>query len=174
MLDKCFKILANLLRILTNAVANLTNVLRIKQQHDTCVANWHIHITCLSFFFFLFARLFPISLFPIKVILVFAFFHYTTRISIQMLANLYKRLTITTNALPLVRMAYELLPNMLRICVFTNFRNMFLKFAKSRERPRMYTNTNECKLITMLPLRFVTELPRYYVNDTFRNIFAQV
>ena len=68
MLEKCFKILANLLRILTNAVANLTNVLRIK--HDACVANWHIHITGLSFCFFLFARLFPISLFPIILILI--------------------------------------------------------------------------------------------------------
>ena len=87
-----------------------------------------------------------------------------------MLANLYKRLTITTNALPLIRMACKLLPNMLRIYVFTNFRNMFLKFAKPRERPRMYTNTNECKAISMRPLRFVTKLPRYYVNDTIRNI----
>ena len=67
MLEKCYKILANLLRILTNAVANLTNVLRIKQQHDTCVAKWHIHITGLSF---LFATLFPISLFPIILILI--------------------------------------------------------------------------------------------------------
>ena len=87
-----------------------------------------------------------------------------------MLANLYKRLTITTNALPLIRMACELLPNMLRIYVFTNFRNMFLKFAKPRERPRMYTNTSECKAISMRPLRFVTKLLRYYVNDTIRNI----
>ena len=41
-------ILANMflecLRILTNAVANLTNALRMKQQHDTCVAYLHIHI----------------------------------------------------------------------------------------------------------------------------------
>ena len=86
------------------------------------------------------------------------------RKSIRMLGNLYKRLTITTNALPLIRMVSELLPNMLRICVFTNFRNMFLKFAKPRERPRMYTNTNECKAITMRPFRFLTELPRYYVT----------
>ena len=106
---------------------------------------------------FLFARLCPISLFPI---ILSAFFHYTTRISIRMLANLYKRLTISTNALPLMRMAWELLPNMLRICVFTSFRNMFLKFAKPREQPRMHTNTIECKAITMQPLRFVTELQR--------------
>ena len=36
-----------------------------------------------------------------------AFVHYTTRMSIQMLANLYKRLTITTNALPMIRMACD-------------------------------------------------------------------
>ena len=53
-----------------NAVANLTNVLRIKQQqHDTCLANRHIHIAGLSFCF-LFTRLFPISLFPIILILI--------------------------------------------------------------------------------------------------------
>ena len=40
--------------------------------------------------------------------LLSAFFHYTTRISIRMLSNLYKRLTITTNVLPLIRMACEL------------------------------------------------------------------
>ena len=41
-----------------------------------------------------------------------AFFHYTTIISIRMLANLYKHHTITTNALLLIRMAC----NCLRIC----------------------------------------------------------
>ena len=95
--------------------------------------------------------------------LLSAFFHYTTRTSIRMLATIYKRLTITTNALPLIRLAFELLPNMLRICVFMSLRNMFLKFAKPREQPRMYTNTNECKAITMRLSRFVTELQRYYV-----------
>ena len=111
----------------------------------------------------LFARLCPISLFPHHIILVVRIISFTTRISIRMLVNLYKRLTITTNALSLTRMACELLPNMLRICVFTNFRNMFLKFAKPRKQPRMYTNTNEFRAITMRPLRFVTELQRYYV-----------
>ena len=79
---------------------------------------------------------------PSYLYLLSASFHYTTRISIRMQANLYKRLTITTIALSLIRMACELLPNMLRICVFTNFRNMFLKFAKPLEQPRIYTNTN--------------------------------
>ena len=84
-----------MLRILTNAVANLTNVLRIKQQHDTCVAYLHIHIAGLSFCYSL-----------------STFFHYTTRISIRMQANLYKRLKITKNALLVIRMAW----NCLRIC----------------------------------------------------------
>ena len=63
-----------------------------------------------------------------------AFFHYTMRISMRILANLYNCLTITTNA-----------------------------FAKPREQPRMNTITNECKAITIQPLRFVTELQQYYV-----------
>ena len=68
-LQICFTIVTNAcLRILTNAVANLTNVLGIKQQHNTCVAYLHIHIADLSFCF-LFARLFPISVFPIILIL---------------------------------------------------------------------------------------------------------
>ena len=128
----------------------------MKQQQDTCVAYLHIHIA--GIFLFLFAR--PNQLIPQLSV----FFHYTTRISIRMPANLYKRLTITTNALPLIRMACELLPDMLRICVFTNSMNLFLKIAKPRKWPLMYTYTNECKMITMRPLRFVTELPRYYVK----------
>ena len=60
--------LKNAKRILTNAVVNLTNVLRLKQQHDTCVY-LHIHIVGLSFCF-LFARLCPISFFPIILILI--------------------------------------------------------------------------------------------------------
>ena len=73
MLERYFKTLANLfydcykcLRILTNDVANLTNVLRMTQQHDTCLY-LHIHIAGLSFCF-LFARFCPISLFPIILI----------------------------------------------------------------------------------------------------------
>ena len=31
-------------RTLTNTIVNLTNVLRMKQQHDTCVGYLHIHI----------------------------------------------------------------------------------------------------------------------------------
>ena len=108
-------------------------------------------------------------------ICVFIAVKYTTRISIRMLANLYKRHTITKNLRTAIdKNGLRLLPNMLRICVFTNFRNMFLKFAKPRERPRMFTNSNECQANTLRPLRFVNELLRCYVNEPIRNIFAQV
>ena len=153
-------------------------MLRIKQQHDTCVAYLHIHIAGLSFCF-LFARLFPISLFPIILILIvrtpslyYMYENINTNAS-ESLQTFYRYDHYKCVA-PLIRMACELLPNMLRMCVFTNFRNMFLKFAKPREQPQMYTNTNECKAITMQQMRFVTELPRYYVNDTIRNIFARM
>ena len=85
----------------------------------------------------------------------------------------YKCVAIDKNGL-------RLLPNMLRICCeyassrFLGISILFLKFAKPRERPRILTNTNECQAITMRPLRFVSELPRYYVNEPIRNIFAQV
>ena len=140
----------------------------MKQQHDACVAYLHIHIDGLSFCF-LFARLYPISLFPIILILIVRIISLNYE-NINM--NASKSLQTSHDHYKCV--ACELLPNMLRICAFTNFRNMFLKFAKPRERPRMYTNTNECKAIAMRALRFVTELPRYYVNDTIRNIFALV
>ena len=109
----------------------------MNQQHDTCVDYLHIHIAGSVFLFFFIYKALPNQLIPIILYLLSSFFHYTTRISIRMLANLYKRLTITTNTSPLTRMACELLPNMLRICVYTNFRNMFLKFAKPRKQPRM-------------------------------------
>ena len=180
MLEKYFKIIANLFYDCYKCLRMLTNPYELRCKSYERVANEtttrHMRIFaythCRSIFLFLFAGLCPISLFPI--ILMSAFFHYTTRISMHMLAKLYKCLPITTNASPLIRKACELLPNMLRICIFTNFMNLFLEFAKSREWPRMYTNTKECQTITMRPLRFVTELPRYYVNDTIRNMFAQV
>ena len=167
--------------MLKNAYESLRMPLRIlrtccERNNNSTHAYICIHVHPLPVYLFVFYLLGPAqsAYSPLYQYSLSAFFHYTMRISIRMRAKLYKRLTITTNALPLIRMAYELLPNMLRICVFTNFMNLFLKFAKPRERPRMYTNTNECKAVTMRPLRFVTELPRYYVNDTIRNIFAQV
>ena len=122
----------------------------------------------------LFARLCPISLFPIIMLLI-----------VRILSIYYEN--INTNASESLQTSYDhnkcvaidknglrLLPNMLRICLFTNFRTKFLKFAKPRERPRMLTNTNECQAITMRPLSFVSKLPRYYVNEPIRNKFAQV
>ena len=124
----------------------------MKKQHETCVY-LHIHIAGL-YFCFLFARLCPISLFPIILIL-----------TIRLLSLYYeniktnasdKRLTITTNALPLIRMACELLPNMLRICVFTNFMNLILnsqKLVNGRECIRIQTNAKRspCDHCDLLP-----------------------
>ena len=72
--------------------------------------------------FLIFACTCSISLFSFKICLLSAFI----LCSIRMLENLYKRLTITTNALLLIRMAC----NCLRICCkyafLTEFRNLFL------------------------------------------------
>ena len=93
--------------------------------------------------FLTFASTFLISFFSFKFCLMSAFLFY----SIRMLANLCKRLTITTNALLLIRMAC----NCLRICCeyafITEFRNMFLIFAIPLERPeclRIRTNVWRC------------------------------
>ena len=52
-------------------------------------------------FFLIFASICSISLFSFKICLLSAFLLY----SIRILANLYKRLTITTNAFLVIRMA---------------------------------------------------------------------
>ena len=94
-----------------------------------CLICVHVYgIACVSLFL-TFARTCSISLFSFKFCLLSAFLLY----SIRVLANLCKRLTITTNALLLIRMAC----NCLRICCeyafLTEFRNMFLIFAISLE-----------------------------------------
>ena len=80
--------------------------------------------------FLIFASTCPISLFSFKFCLLSAFLLY----SLRMLANLYKRHTIITNALLLIRMAC----NCLRICCqyafLTEFGNIFLIFAIPLER----------------------------------------
>ena len=80
--------------------------------------------------FLIFASICSISLFSSKICLLSAFLLY----SIRTLETLYKRLTITTNALLLIIMAC----NCLRICCkyafLTEFRNMFLIFAIPLER----------------------------------------
>ena len=128
MLEKCFKILANLfydcykcLRMLTNpyecCCESYDRELRIKQQHDTCVAYLHIHIAGLSFFFFFFfARLFPISLFSIVLILIVRILSlYYENIntnaseSLQTSYDHYKCVAIDQNDL---RTAFEYVANM--------------------------------------------------------------
>ena len=80
--------------------------------------------------FLIFASTCSISLFSFNFFLLSVFLLY----SIRMLAILCKRLTITTIALLLIRMAC----NCLRICCeyafLTEFKNMFLMFAILLER----------------------------------------
>ena len=89
MLANCFMILANLfykwykcLRMLANTIADLTNVLQMKREHDAWVTNCLIHIA-------------GVSLCLISASLQSAYFP----------SNLYTRLTTATNALPTIRMA---------------------------------------------------------------------
>ena len=130
-------------------VANETTT---RQMHSL-FAYTHCRV-CL--FGFLSTRLCPISLFPIILTL---FVH---------ILSLYYG-NINTDAIESLQTSYDhykcvaVDQNGLRtasVCVFTSFRNMFLKFAIPCEQPRIYTNTIECKAITMRPLRFGTELQR--------------
>ena len=71
----------------------------------------------------------------------------------------YECLTITTNALPSIRIycdAYE--NNKNKYAFLTNFRNRFLIFATPHERPRMLTKIYECLAITLRSLRIDGEL----------------
>ena len=107
-------------------------------------------------FCFLSARPCLISLFPIILT------HF-----VRILSLYYEN--INTDAIESLQTSYDhykcvaVDQNGLRtasVCVFTSFRNMFLKFAKPCEQSRMYTNTIGCKAITMRPLRCVTDLQR--------------
>ena len=105
---------------------------------------------------FLFVLYLPASVqsayFPSKYLLS-TFVLHSTEMSIRMLANLYKRLTTTTNALPTIRMACD----WLQICCewlqiyceyafLANFRSMFLIFVTPQNRARMLTKpTNAFK-----------------------------
>ena len=93
----------------------------------------YIHIVGVSLCPLL-SRLCPVSLFLILMLFI-----------VRILSLYYEN--INTNASESLQTSYghykcvaidknvvRLLPNMLRICVFTNFRNMFLKFAKPHER----------------------------------------
>ena len=140
-----------MIRMIKNAVANLMNALRMKLQHDTCLAYLHIHIADVSLLL-LFAILCPISLLSINLFLIVRIrpVFYSSEMSIRMLVILYKRLTITTNALPSIRMACDCLRINCEYAFLANFRNMFPILPRPCERPRMLTNTNECLAI---PLR---------------------
>ena len=107
--------------MLTNAVAEFYE----------CVANEtttrHMRLICIYgiadvFLFLIFPSTCSISILSVKFCLLSAFLLY----SIRMLANLYKHLTITTNALLLIRMAC----NCLRIC--GEYRNLGKCFQYSQ------------------------------------------
>ena len=81
----------------------------------------------------------------------------------------YECLTITTNALPSIRIyrdAYE--NNKNNYAFLATFRNRFLIFATPHERPRMPTNIYECLAITLRSLRIDGELH----CKPFRHTFA--
>ena len=110
---------------LTNAVAHFSNALRrMKQQHDACVLYAYTVLPVFLFFLYLPA--------PAQSANSHSNFAYCPHL--RMLVNLYKRLTVTTNALLLIRIAC----NCLRICCeyafLTEFRNLFLIFAIPHER----------------------------------------
>ena len=112
------------------------NVLRMKQENDAWVANLHnIHVHCMCFS--LSASLCPMSLFSIRFVLFIHICPASTEMSIQMLVNLYKCLTATTNALLTIRMACDWLQiccEWLEICCkyafLANFRSTFLILVK--------------------------------------------
>ena len=116
---------------LTNAVANFTNALRIKQQHDACVL--YAHTVLLVFLFFLCLQA------PAQSACSHSNFAYCPHSSfilyecLRIFANVLRSLQ-NINALLLIRMAC----NCLRICCeyafLTEFRSMFLIFAIPLER----------------------------------------
>ena len=122
--------------MLASAVANLTNVLRMtKHGYLICI----IHIAGVSRCF-ISARPCPISLFLFKFGLFFHIRSAFCGMSIQMQASLYKRLTITykcltitTNVLLSIRMPYACSRICCKYAFLTNFRSMFLIFARHRE-----------------------------------------
>ena len=169
MLEECLKFLANLFCDYYKCLRMLRNPYECRCESYERVANEittrrmrslfaHTHCRCFSLPFI--CNLFPIIMLLIVRILSLYYENINTNASesLQTSYDHNKCVAIDKNGL-------RLLPNMLRICLFTNFRTKFLKFAKPRERPRMLTITNECQTITMRPLRFVSELPRYYVNE---------
>ena len=108
-----WRISLRMLQILTNACKSLT----IKRLHNAWVEN------CITP-----CQYFSLTLFcqpPLRQLL---------ENSRRMLANPYKCLTITTYALPSIRMAYDNVVKTMR-----NFRNLILIFATPHEWPWMLT-----------------------------------
>ena len=117
-LPKCFKILVNqfrewhihmykryrMLTCMTNAVANFTNALRMKQQHDTCVLNLYAYKLLPVFLFFLY--------FPAPAQSAYSHSNFSYCPHSSLLANFYKCLTIIV----INENGLQLLKNMLRIC----------------------------------------------------------
>ena len=94
------------LGMLVNAIANLTNLLQMKQDHKTWLTN--LHNTHCRFLFVLYLPG-PVQLayFPSNLYSFSTFILHSTEMSIRMQMNLYEGLKITTNALPSIRMACD-------------------------------------------------------------------
>ena len=135
------KSVLQMLQMLENAVANLNNVLRMKSKCQTWVSN--LHNTYWELFLVVLYLPGPVQLayFPSNLDQFSTFTLHSAEMSIRMQVNLYKRLTITykcltitTHVLPLIRMAFDC--SLLICCEYaflTNFRSMFLIFARPRE-----------------------------------------
>ena len=156
MLAKCFTILANrfykwykCLRMLANTFANLTNVLRVKREHDACVTNLHnTYCGCFSLSYIcqpLSSQLYSLSTFVL----------HSTKMSIRMLANLYKRLTTykcltnNKNACDWLQICCECLQIRCEYAFLANFRSMCLIFVSPQNRARVLTKAHDCLAIML-------------------------
>ena len=134
---KCFTILANLfnkwynclrmLTNLTNAVVNLTIVLRMKRENDAWVSNLH-NTHCMFSLCLISVSLCPISLFSIKFVLFVhirpAFYgnvNTNSSESLQMSYDHCKCLANNKNGLRLVTNRVRMVTNMSRICFPSEF-----------------------------------------------------
>ena len=93
----------------------------------------------------------------------------------KMLANPYECLTITTNALPSIRIYCDAYENNKNNAFLSNFRTRFLIFATPDEIPRMLTNIYECLAITLLSWRSLCdhcELMANGIRKPIRHTFA--
>ena len=79
--------------MLANAIANLTNVLQMKCEYEAWVTNLHIHIAVFLIVLYLPASV-QSAYFPLNLYSLSTFVLHSTEMSIQMIAELYKRLTI--------------------------------------------------------------------------------